>query len=344
MPDTVSGLIFESYEKLSKTPRPHLGASEIGKVCDRALWYSFRWATDKKHPGRILRLFDRGVRAEERFFEELKRIGATVYDRDPKTNEQIRFEAHGGHFGGSCDAVARGIPYEPDQWAIVECKTHSARSFAELVKLGVKAAKPEHYVQMQIYMGLSKGIERALYIAENKDTDDLYDEWVQFDGETFKTHLERAKKIIEMSSPPPGISEDPSWYQCKFCDHKDICHKKQVAEKNCRTCAFSTPNMSGGWDCSSKSKSLEVEAQVAACDDHLFIPPLVSFAYPIDSGDGFVLYETNTQTQFANIVEGVETKWVSYCSSELSGAKKESIENESVQILKDLGAILVKED
>ncbi|MEO5365362.1 MAG: oxidoreductase, partial [Magnetococcus sp. WYHC-3] len=36
--------------------RPHLGASLIGKECDRSLWLDFRWAARARFGGRMLRL------------------------------------------------------------------------------------------------------------------------------------------------------------------------------------------------------------------------------------------------------------------------------------------------
>lgn len=56
---------------------------------------------------------------------------------DPETGRQFRVEAHGGHFGGSLDAVALGPLEAPKTWHVVEFKTHSAKSFAELVAKGV---------------------------------------------------------------------------------------------------------------------------------------------------------------------------------------------------------------
>ena len=340
----VADLIFKAYEKKTDQPRIHLGASEIGKPCDKALWYSFRWATIKKYPGRILRLFSTGVRAESRFFDELKSIGATVYDRSPETGQQIKFESFGGHFGGSCDAVAQGIPYEPDKWAIVECKTHSSKSFADLVKQGVQKAKPEHYAQMQVYMGLSQGIERALYIAENKDNDDLYDEWVEFNREAFTLYLTRANAIVNLPVPPLGVSTDPSWFQCKFCEHKSTCHKESVAQVNCRTCSFSTPKENGTWYCSAFKKTLSVQDQINACRSHVFIPHLVTIAEAIDGGDDFIVYETDKKTKFANVAEGVKTEYMSLSSRELSGISKHTIENEAVKQLKSIGAEIVNDD
>jgi hypothetical protein len=44
----------------------------------------------------------------------------------------VRDEA--GHFGGSMDAVALGIPEAPKTWHLCEFKTHNAKSFADLQK------------------------------------------------------------------------------------------------------------------------------------------------------------------------------------------------------------------
>ncbi|MBL4557300.1 MAG: hypothetical protein JKP98_09850 [Rhodobacteraceae bacterium] len=162
--------IYASYEaRQGDGFRDHLGASLIGKSCARALWYDFRWATPARHTGRILRLFETGQLEEARLVRDLRATGATVLEVDPETGRQFRVEAHGGHFGGSLDAVALGLLEAPKTWHVVEFKTHSAKSFAELVAKGVANAKPQHAAQMQIYMHLT-GITRALYVAVCKDT------------------------------------------------------------------------------------------------------------------------------------------------------------------------------
>jgi hypothetical protein len=133
--------IFAAYEADARTGfRAHLGASLIGKSCERALWYDFRWTTTVFHPGRVLRLFETGQLEEARIVRNLRRIGATVLEVDPETGRQWRVEAHGGHFGGSLDAVALNLPEAPKTWHVVEFKTHASKSFVELVAKG--CAKP----------------------------------------------------------------------------------------------------------------------------------------------------------------------------------------------------------
>jgi hypothetical protein len=281
--------IFAAYEADTNDGfRSHLGASLIGKECERALWYDFRWTTKAKFPGRVLRLFETGHLAEARLVQNLRRTGATVLEVDPETGRQFRVAAHGGHFGGSLDGIALNLLEAPKTWHVLEFKTHSAKSFADLAAKHVRQSKPQHFAQMQIYMSLT-GLTRALYVAVNKDNDDLYIERVELDTAVSTRLLEKAQRVIFAATPLPRISEDPSWYQCRLCDHAEVCHGKQAAEINCRTCLHATP-IDGGWHCARHNKSLTEVDQRTACAHHLYLPPLVP-GRQVDAGEGWVEYE-----------------------------------------------------
>ena len=300
---TTATAVVKWYEKNAEDgKRPHLGASIIGRPCDRSSWYSFRWATDKKFQGRILRLFNTGHREEQRFLEELRGIGAEVYDLDQETGKQISFRAVRGHFGGSCDGVARGLPEAPKTWAIVEFKTHNDASFKELVKNGVATAKYEHFVQMQIYMGLGE-LERALYMACNKNTDELHTEWIHFERDVFERYLAVAEKVIDSEVPLERVSQDPAWYQCKLCDHHAVCHGDAVPVKSCRTCVHATPVDDGQWGCQHHERLISFDEQKLGCRQHLYIPPMINYAEPLDAGDGWIKYKHRDGAIFANVTE-----------------------------------------
>lgn len=295
--------IFAAYEADRDDGfRPHLGASQIGKPCERALWLDFRWATPARIPGRILRLFETGQLEEARLVRDLRRAGATVLDVDPATGRQWRVEAHGGHFGGSLDAVALGLLEAPRTWHVVEFKTHSAKSFRELEAKGVAAAKPQHWAQMQIYMQLT-GITRALYVAVCKDTDDLHLERVRIDAEAAQRLLAKAERIIEASRPPERLSDDPAWWQCRLCDHQELCHGEGAASITCRSCLHATPLIhgadSGGWHCARWATMLDLDAQRRACTRHLFIPDLVP-GEVVDAGDDHVVYRLADGSTWVN--------------------------------------------
>jgi len=277
-PQPIREAIFAAYEADRDDGfRNHLGASLIGKDCERALWYEFRWATSASFPGRVLRLFETGQLEEDRLVRNLRRIGATMLDRDPETGRQWRVEAPpeqgGRHFGGSLDGVALGLPEARKTWHVVEFKTHGAKSFRQLAK-GVAVAKSQHWAQMQIYMHLM-GLTRALYMAVCKDTDDLYTERVRHDRAAAEALLAKAGRIIEAQHPPARISEDPDFFQCRFCDHRALCHGGDFAPRHCRSCLHSTPVAGGRWHCAKWDKHLSSAEQRAGCDRHRYIPDLV---------------------------------------------------------------------
>jgi hypothetical protein len=301
---TTVNMIYTAYENdADDGNRPHLGASLIGHACERYLWMTFRWVDSKKFPGRMLRLFETGSLAEARFVANLKRIGVEVHDTTPD-GKQWRVSALGGHFAGSMDGAGRGFPEAPKTWAVIEFKTHGEKSFTDLVKKKVQAAKPQHYAQMQVYMG-ETGMERAMYMAVNKNTDELYAEWVHFDPVEYAKLKARAERVIRAAEPPLRVSSDPSWFVCKMCDFAEHCHGEKAPAVNCRTCAHSTPEMDGDgkWTCSLADTSpVEIPAPVqrTGCGQHRYIPILLErFATQKDYVNGDVVYTTPTG-DFAN--------------------------------------------
>lgn len=276
--------IYEHYEQArGEWRRAHLGASQIGKPCDRELWYQFRWATRPEFEGRMLRLFDTGQREEARLVADLRAIDVEVHEVDPDTGEQFRVSEVGGHFGGSLDGAGRGFE-ESSAWHLLEFKTSNAKKFAELKKKGVQVAQPVHYAQMTVYMLLT-GMRRAYYLAVCKDTDEIYGERVRYDGDYADFMLERARSIITSPEPPARISDDPEHWQCRWCDHRAVCHGERTPEVSCRTCAHATPELDGDrrWSCARWGKDLLVSEQKEGCDQHLFIPPLVQLGTPVDA-------------------------------------------------------------
>jgi hypothetical protein len=288
--------------------RPHLGASLIGRPCDRALWYGFRWTERATHWARMLRLFARGQREEAVFNALLRAAGVQVVEADEATGRQFTYSAVGGHFGGSMDGAALGLPDAPQTWHVLEHKTHSAKSFKALEKAGVREAKPEHYAQMQCYMAWT-GMERALYCAVNKDDDTLHFERIDFDRAEADRLFARAQRIVEAATPPDGVSDDADYYVCKMCSYRGECHGEAVPEVTCRSCAHATPELDGAgrWSCARHGKSLTVAEQKAACDAHRFIPALLGrFAEVTDANekDNWIAYALKDGTPFVNGADG----------------------------------------
>jgi hypothetical protein len=281
-------MIFEAYERRHRQEnRAHLGASEIGNPCERALWYSFRWASKTSFPGRVLRLFETGQQQEGRMAENLRSIGVDVMEFDENTGQQFRVSEIEDHFGGSMDGVLRGLPDDPEEFYNVEYKTHNRKSFLDLKLKGVKLSKPLHYAQMMIYMHLG-GLDKALYMAVNKDTDDLYTEVVEVDHEFAQRLIEKARRVIKAKLPPTGISTDPAWWECRFCKHHEVCHYRKGAQRNCRTCIHSTPIEQGLWSCALATETIPLDVLPVGCPQHRLIPTLVPGTQIDVDGTGIV--------------------------------------------------------
>jgi len=299
--------LYEQREAVSGGHRAHLGASVIGHACERYLWLMFRWAHREAFDGRMLRLFEYGKRFEERITDELRDIGVEVHCSD-EFGQQYRVQAVQGHFGGSLDGAALELPEAPKSWHVLEFKTANAKSFAQLQAKGVQEAKPMHWAQMQIYMGLT-GMDRALYVAENKDTSELYQERVSFDTVEFSKLLARAERVIKAAEPPPRLSADPAWFACKFCHCHELCHGQRVPEVNCRTCAHSTPRTDAEgalWVCEHQKVQIDDRIQRKGCDAHRFIPILLerigeAVEYrPERDGNSAVVYRLADGSTFVN--------------------------------------------
>lgn len=250
--------------------RSHLGASLIGRECARELWYSFRWFSSKSQPSaHMLRLWNRGHLEEGRFIALLQMIGVTIYQHDHATGKQFRISDHGGHFGGSSDGVAIGLPdFEPNTPVLTEFKTHNEKSFKDLVTKGVREAKWEHYVQMQVYMA-KLSLSWGCYFAVCKNDDTLHAEMIAYDDMTAQRYVARAGVIIKSNTPPPKINQSPSWFKCRFCDQRRVCHFNEKPQVNCRTCFFGQP-VDGGWRCNFHNVPLDRAQQLAACGNHRY--------------------------------------------------------------------------
>lgn len=266
---TVSAIDKWHEEHEDRRPRPYMGISMIGHECPRYLWLMFHWAVREFFPGRMLRLFDRGQKEEERFTDDLKRIGCIVTHTG---NEQMEV-ASGGWVKGHMDGIIEcGLPEAPKKRHILECKTHSDKSFEDLKKRGVKESKPQHWAQMQCYMYLSK-IDRALYLAVNKNTDELYAERVHMDEEAAKYLIDRGNDIAVDLFIPFGISQDPTFYKCKLCPCWDVCHgTHKTQERNCRTCKHFEADREGCARCTRlgfPGPEIPYDIQIKGCSHYI---------------------------------------------------------------------------
>lgn len=258
--------VNQYHENKKQSKRFHFGVSSLGEKCERKLWLKFRWTKDDQFSGRMLRLFRRGHLEELTIAEDLINAGFKVKNYG-KDQAKVDF---GSHLSSEVDGI---ITVEDDQ-LVLECKTHSDKSFKKLEKEGLEKAKPMHWVQCNVYcFGL--GLSKFLYYAVNKNDDSIYTEIFNADYELAEKYIERGQRIATQDEIPPKITENPSWWECKFCDSYGFCHEgEEIKNKNCRTCAWSSALEDSTWWCEKHNGEIDEVTQLSGCSffelhDHL---------------------------------------------------------------------------
>ena len=317
---TTARAIFDAVARTSEKRRSaRLGASSIGAECRRALWYQFRHCDELESDGRKLRLLRRGNLEEAQLIADLRAAGVEVEAFDPKTGQQYEFTDLAGHFVAKIDGAALGLPEAPKTWHCLSFKTASDKNWKEMQKKGIQAAQPKYWAQSQVEMHLA-GFERAIVIVVNKNDDEIYVERIHYDREAAERLIAKARAIIEAPEPLERLSEDTTYYQCRFCNARRVCHEKRLPGPSCRTCVHSTPELDGAgrWSCAYHMKDLSAFEQGAGCDDHVYIPALVPLEFKGGDADGnWAEYHLPDGTQ----VHNGTPKHGSYSSAELYAAQ-----------------------
>ena len=234
------------------------------------LWATFRWLAPSNFSGRMLRLFNRGHREEERFVEWLRGIGFTVWEVD-ENGKQFRVSGVDGHFGGSVDGVAVGPDWFKEVYGdkpiLLEFKTKGTGSgFNKLCAQGMKLTHPEHFSQNSIY-GAKMQFQHVLYLSINKNDDTIHVEIEELDWAESDRKEARARDIIYAKSPPKRVSASPTFWLCKGCFAADVCHSGAKPEVNCRSCRNAEPVENAEWRCNRWDSIIPKDAIPKACSE-----------------------------------------------------------------------------
>lgn len=319
--------------------RTYLGMSEIGKACLRALWYGFRWCSKSDFDALSLKRFEDGHRGEDLQADRLRMVDqVTLHTLDPRTGQQFAHSDIGGHFMGHSDGVIQGLLQAPSTTHVWEHKQVDDKKQVKLESLklehGEKGAlaqwDPIYYAQAMLYCHYhgftrhyltcaSPGGRRTVSVRTNADPNEA--------GKQRK----KAEMVITAPEPLERLSDRPDWYECKWCNHHDICHGARVAEVSCRTCVHATPTLDGDgrWICERYNVDLSEHNQRTACHSHLLIPVLVPYAEAVDADDSgsWIEYTKLDGTVFRN---GLDY----YTSWELSAVDQAMIGDPLVKTVK----------
>jgi hypothetical protein len=212
----------------AKPPRAYLGASRIGEPCARRLVYELTQTPPdpgREPQGTLLRIFAAGHAFEDLTARWLQAAGFELRTvrRD---GAQFGFSVADGRIRGHIDGVITGGPEIGVTWpALWEHKALKHRSWTELVKRGLRQARPLYLAQTQLYMAYLE-LEVAVFTAMSKDTQELYHEGVGFDAGLAQALSDKAVLVVraaEAGELLPRIAADPDHHLCRMCPFATRC-------------------------------------------------------------------------------------------------------------------------
>ncbi len=229
--DGVNALIDQALvaENGARSQRDYLGGSRLGESCSRRLQYEYLKAPKDEgaeFSGRSLRIFALGHVLEDLAIEWLRKAGFDLRVRN-RQGGQFGFSAAGGRVQGHADGVVVLAPNGMAVPALWECKSANAKNWRDIVRRGVRAAKPIYAAQIalyQAYLGLTEA--PALFTAINKDTCEIWHELVPFDGALAQASSDKAVQILRACDAGellPRHTADPEYFECRFCAWKERC-------------------------------------------------------------------------------------------------------------------------
>lgn len=323
--------------------RGYLGMSFIGEECERRQWYGFRFTNENNFDAETLRRFEDGHRGEELMASRLRLVPGVQLYTHGQDGKQFGFQALGGHFRGNIDGAIVGLLQAPKTYHVWEHKV--SEKFNQLLKykntLGEKAAlakwNPTYYAQAICYMHYS-GMERHYLTCDTPGGRATVSVRTDADKAVAERMEAKAERIIFAAEPLPRLSDDPAFYQCKYCPSAGVCHRGEMPQVSCRTCLHATPELDGDgrWSCAKRAiPSLTLAAQQAACSDHLYIPALVTWGALDDASEseGWVQYACADGFKFRN---GPRLPG-SFSSTELAALSLAALRSEELQAIRNSG-------
>ena len=230
---TLAAVDRELQARAKREPRrAYLGFSSIGHPCSRKLFYDLRATEQPDFDAATLKRFEDGHRGEALMAVRLRMVpGVRLWTVDPETGGQIGFSDFDGRFKGHADGVIQGLVDDPDTVAIWEHKTTNDKKQAKLIALKAElgegnalAAWDEvyhaqallycHYADIGLhYLTCSTPGERTTISVRTRAN-----------PEAALKLIDKARRILDAKYPLARVSNDPSWWQCRWCDHAEKCH------------------------------------------------------------------------------------------------------------------------
>ncbi len=218
-------------EAAKEAPRQYLGASSLGDRCERRLFYKLRNAPSAPRKASLIYAALDGHSCETVLAARLRMVpGVELWTHD-KDGKQWGFSDLDGMFRGHADGFIRGLLQAPATSHIWEAKSINEKKFSEfrlgLQKYGEKQVLSNNnwtwYVQAQVYMGYGDQ-SRHYLTACSPGARDVLSCRTEFVPAFFEAMQEKAKRILDYQEAPARLSDDPAYFECRWCQFRVHCH------------------------------------------------------------------------------------------------------------------------
>jgi hypothetical protein len=144
--------------------RTYIQCSNLGKDCERDLWYGWRWTIPVTFDAPTLRRFGDGFAGEELMATRLRAVPGIKLQTHYEDGSQFEVHDMGGHLLGHLDGVIEGVAAAPKTMHVWEHKQVQQKTFNKLEKLKRELGEKEslenwsgtYFGQAQLYMHLTK--------------------------------------------------------------------------------------------------------------------------------------------------------------------------------------------
>lgn len=232
-PDLLLQAIYAHIEdEAAKEPKRHyIGASSIGDDCELKLWMQFRYPQlAKRRKAELIMAANDGHHSELVIADYIGKIPQVELITRGADGKQLGFSDLDGLYKGHYDGMIIGVPQAPKTMHIWEHKSKNEKYYDKLTTLKNTLDEKEvlkewdysYYCQAVVYMEYS-GASRHYMTVAKAGTRALQSLRTNENPALAKLLREKAQRIINYPSQPVGISENPSFWKCKWCDFSESC-------------------------------------------------------------------------------------------------------------------------
>ena len=174
--------------------------SALGNPCNRFLYMAYNGLlVSKPLESNTQRIFDNGGYLEERMDTYFKGIGILI-------DREVSLLLDSPPISGRCDFI---LAHDTHKKIIVELKSINDRGFKALKQF----PKPEHELQLQIYLNLLPA-EWGTVLYENKNDQKLKAFLLKRNSNVFEQIIKRCNKVMRMVEMPK-MCRGNKWCPCK---------------------------------------------------------------------------------------------------------------------------------